>query len=212
MTRDDVKKILMKIQVLYPNWTPKADLSLVVDTWHEMLAEYEYKAMMMALNTFVTTNTKGFAPDIGQLIECTRVVENQTSLTETQAWELVSKALRNSYYNAEEQFSKLPETVQRVVGSPTQLRNWGQAELETVETVIQSNFMRTYRIELIRENQRNKMPAEIKNLIEKSDLFVPKLQVTKAEIEEKKVESANADKIEKLMKKLKGEMKQDDLQ
>ena len=164
----------MRMEMSFPNFHVDEKVkTLMINTWEEMLKDYSYECILMALKTYVLSNTSGFAPSIGQLIEATRIVDTQTSLTETQAWEIVSRALRDSYYHADEQFQKFPEIVQRVVGSPSQLRNWGQSELETVETVIQSNFMRTYRVEVMRENQRSKAPKEVKMMISAKDSFNP---------------------------------------
>lgn len=65
-----------------------------------------------------------------------------------------------------EEFSKLPPLVQKAVGTPDNLRNWSQTNLESVETVIQSNFLRAYRVEAHRAAEISKMPSDIKTMIE----------------------------------------------
>ena len=86
-----------------------------------------------------------------------------------EAWSLVSKAIRNSSYNSVEEFVKLPLLVQRAVGTPDNLRNWAVSDCQTIESVIQSNFLRTYRTVVKRENEINCMPNDIKSLIEKTN-------------------------------------------
>ena len=81
---------------------------------------------------------------------------------------LVSKALRNGYYGAEQEFEKLPPLVQKAVGAPSQLRNWSQTDSESVENVIQSNFMRTYRQELAKSREMRKIPQETRSALEQS--------------------------------------------
>ena len=81
------------------------------------------------------------------------------------AWALVSRALRNGTYGAEEEFNKLPDDVKRAVGSPEQLHNWATTDEKTVETVIQSNFMRTYRTVIERKNQTAMLPESIKHTL-----------------------------------------------
>ena len=95
------------------------------------------------------------------------VVDKLSGLNELEAWDMVSRALRDSTYHAEERFAQLPELVQRCVGSPSQLRNWGQSDLKSVETVIQSNFMRTFRDMRDRQNTINALPVEMKEEVYK---------------------------------------------
>lgn len=162
MTRDETKQLLMRISSVYPNWKPQADLKYVVETWNEYLSEYTYGEMKKALKAYTLSDTSGFAPSIGQLVEKARMINTPDELSEMEAWALVSKGLRNGYYGAEQEFEKLPTVVQKAVGSPSQLRNWSQTDINSVENVIQSNFIRTYRSVVAREREIAKMPKDIK--------------------------------------------------
>lgn len=162
MTRDDTKKLLMRISSVYPNWKPQADLTFVIETWCEYLADYSYEQILVALKTYIATDTSGFAPSIGQLVDKLQNISKPCELNEMEAWSLVSKALRNSTYNADAEFGKLPALVQKAVGSPDNLRNWSQTDIESVENVIQSNFMRTYRSVVARDKEYQKMPESVR--------------------------------------------------
>ena len=164
MEREQTKKIIAVMMATFPNYHP-VDLTATVNTWTIMLEEYSYEEVSMALKAFVTSDTSGFAPSTGQLIERIKTISTPQSLSETEAWLLVSKALRNGSYGAQEEFEKLPPIIQKCIGSPTQLRNWAQTKNESVENVIQSNFMRTYRTEVKRAEEIEKMPTEIKKMI-----------------------------------------------
>lgn len=165
MTRDDAKKIIMIIASAYPNFKP-LDLSNTVDTWHLLLSDYTYEQISVALKAYILSDTSGFAPSVGQLIEKVHTIHNSgTELNGLEAWGLVSKALRNGTYGAEEEFNKLPEIVQKAVGSPSQLRNWATTDSNSIENVIQSNFLRTYSSVCSREKEFVKMPSEIRNMI-----------------------------------------------
>lgn len=164
MEREQTKKIIAVMMATFPNYHP-VDLTATVNTWTIMLEEYSYEEVSMALKAFVTSDTSGFAPSPGQLIERIKTISTPQSLSETEAWLLVSKALRNGSYGAQEEFEKLPPIIQKCIGSPTQLRNWAQTKNESVENVIQSNFMRTYRTEVKRAEEIEKMPTEIKKMI-----------------------------------------------
>lgn len=165
MTREETVKIIRIICGSFPNFKP-SDLSETVDIWNMMLDEYRYNQIAGALKSYILADSTGFAPSIGQLIAKVKTIEEPAQLNESEAWGLVSKAIRNGYYGAVEEFSKLPPLVQKAVGTPDNLRNWSQTNLESVETVIQSNFLRAYRAEAQRAAEISKMPSDIKTMIE----------------------------------------------
>ena len=165
MTRDETVKIIRIMCDCYPNYKP-SNLSETVDVWNMMLEEYSYSQISTALKTYVHSDTSGFAPSIGQLINKLHEVQSPQELNEMEAWSLVSKALRNGYYGAIEEFNNLPPLVQKAVGSPDNLRNWSQTDTNSIENVVQSNFMRSYRLVVNRENEIKKMPADVRTLIE----------------------------------------------
>ena len=166
MSRDETKQILMRIQSTFPNWKPQSDLRFVVETWHEYLSGYDYEQVKAALKAFVMTDSSGFAPSVGQLIEILDRLGNASELSEMEAWSLVSRALRRSLYYADEEYAKLPDVVQKAVGSPEMLRSWAETDMKSIENVVQSNFMRTYRQELTRVRELRKIPANVRALLE----------------------------------------------
>lgn len=135
--------------------------------WYEELKDIPYQLAHTALRKYVSTNK--FAPTIADIREQVAELNNQNEeeLNETAAWSLVLKAIRRSTYYSEEEFAKLPATVQRAVASPKQLWEW--ATLEDVDgktlTVIQSNFQRTFRMEQQRERERNKLSPDVLKLM-----------------------------------------------
>ena len=173
MTVNDARKIIAVMLVSYPNFKP-IDTELMATTWADMLNEYSYEQVSVALKCYITTDTSGFAPSIGQLIDKLKTVEQPQELNELQAWGLVRKAINNSGYNSEEEFAKLPPLVQKAVGTPGQLKQWGMSDIESIETVAQSNFMRTYRAVVKREDEVSRMPKEIRQLIQQNE---PKITI-----------------------------------
>jgi hypothetical protein len=173
MTVNDARKIIAVMLVSYPNFKP-IDTELMATTWADMLNEYSYEQVSVALKCYITTDTSGFAPSIGQLIDKLKTVEQPQELNELQAWGLVRKAINNSGYHSEEEFAKLPPLVQKAVGTPGQLKQWGMSDIESIETVAQSNFMRTYRAVVKREDEVSRMPKEIRQLIQQNE---PKIMI-----------------------------------
>lgn len=168
MTKEQVGKLLITIQAYYPNYNPP-DKKIAINAWYVMLAEYPEDLVLQALRACIATNTSGFAPDVGQIMSKIQTISQPQELNEMEAWSLVSKALRNGYYGAVEEFNKLPPLVQKAVGSPDNLRNWAQTDSESIENVVQSNFMRTYRTVVNRAKEYQKMPKDIQALIKSTN-------------------------------------------
>lgn len=164
MTEKEVRKLLAMTQAVYPNYNPP-DREAAVNAWLMCLSEYDNNVVMAAFKAYMTTNTSGFAPAPGQLIEILQVLTQPSELNELEAWSIVRKALRNCSYNSEQEFAKLPTVVQKTVGTPQQLKIWA-CDSEFNENVVSSNFIKTYRTEVKRATELNKMPAEIRKLIE----------------------------------------------
>ena len=166
MDREETKKIIRVICASYPNYKP-ADISETIDVWANMLSEYSYEHIAVALKSYIATDTSGFAPSVGKLIQKANFLVGNGELNELEAWTLVSKALRNGYYGAEEEFSKLPPLVQKAVGSPAQLRMWATTDMKSIETVVSSNFIRTYKAEVKREEELARLPQDVKAIMQK---------------------------------------------
>ena len=166
MTKDQFKILVKAMKAVYtnPGFIPDND---AFDVWYSMLKDLDYalasRAVQMHMQTEETPPTVA-----GIRKQSAKLKADETDdLNETAAWSLVLKAIRRSTYYSEEEFAKLPSTVQRAVASPKQLREW--ATLEDVDgktlTVIQSNFQRTFRAEQQRDRERNKLSPDVLKLM-----------------------------------------------
>ena len=163
MTRDEVKEIIMIMTYTYPNYKP-TDITATVDTWTAILASYQFEHIRAALHSYILSDTKGFAPTPGQLID--KIPVKSFDMTEMEAWGMVNKALSNSSYHAKEEFEKLPVVVQKTLGRHEVLQECAGMEIDVVQSVIQSNFIRNYRTVLQREKDRNKLPTRLREILE----------------------------------------------
>ncbi len=164
MTKEEVQMLLAMTQAVYPNYNPPSR-EAAVNAWLMCLSEYDNNVVMAAFKAYMTTNTSGFAPAPGQLIEILQTLTQPSELNELEAWSIVRKALRNCGYNSEQEFAKLPTVVQKTVGTPQQLKIWA-CDSEFNENVVSSNFIKTYRTEVKRATELNKMPDDIRKLVE----------------------------------------------
>lgn len=164
MTIDETKKILAYIEALFPTFEV-SDPMTTAEAWHLELKDYPAEQIMAALKIYIKTSNTAFAPSPSQLIGAMQNVRHQEELTEGEAWVLVKKAIGDSGYHAQERFDELPPIVQKAVGNPSMLRQWGMCESDEVNTVIMSNFQRSYKAELSRKEFNDSIAPELADII-----------------------------------------------
>ncbi len=162
-----IMAILKEAYPMYYKDKPKDELSATVNLWSEMFADDDVNLVKAAIKSYIASDVKGFPPVIGQIKNSLYKLTEQEQMTEVAAWGLVSKALKNGYYNAKEEFDKLPPTIQSTIGSADRLREWSQVDVQTVQTVISSNFMRSYKVKSQQEQEYAKLPNDVKQLMSK---------------------------------------------
>jgi len=173
MTREETKELLMMIRAIYPNFNVRpSEMTPTINAWHLMLEEYSPEDVKSALKIYVKTNDTGFAPSVSQLIgSMYKPMENE-QLSEGEAWQLVKNAIQGANYHAEENYQKLPEIIQQAVGGPSMLRQWGMTDSDEVNTVIMSNFQRTYRDLLSKQKFTVKVPTTITDKLRQARIGV----------------------------------------
>jgi len=182
MERNDVQDLLAMIQGAYPNFNPP-DKTATVNAWAMALEEYGRDEVALAFKLYMKSNTSGFAPAPGQIIDKIHSMKNPEQLSEMEAWALVAKALRNGGYHALEEYQKLPPTVQRAVGTHRQLENWASDDYFNEESAKKS-FIFAYRAEVKREQELAKMPKDVHRIFETVNQ-----NSYKAQIEDKRKEA-----------------------
>ena len=168
MTREDTIKILSVLRGAYPAFyrdITKQEAESTIALWASMFEEEPYELVGAAVKAFIAADGKGFPPAIGQIKERIRQITTPEEMTEQEAWALVSKALRNSTYGSEEEFKKLPQEIQAVVHDPGQLRQWAMSPADEVETVIASNFQRSFRAKQKTTKEYLALPTSVKQMM-----------------------------------------------
>lgn len=164
MTRDETKELLMMVQAAYPNFKPP-DKTTAVNMWFVMLKDYDFKIVQVGLKAYIAADTNGFAPAIGQIIGKIHDIVDKHGMFETEAWAIVSKAIRNGVYHSADEFDKLPPEIKRAVGTPEQLFIWATDEKYN-EQVVSSNFMRSYRQVVEQKKDFEKLPSDVRKIVE----------------------------------------------
>lgn len=165
MTRNDVIKIMSVLRGAYPGFyrgISKAEALDTINLWADMFANDDAALVGVAVKCLIETDEKGFPPTIGQVKAKMRMLASKTAPTESEAWNLVAAAVKNGLYGAAEEFAKLPDVCQRIVGSPSQLRDWAMMDSDSLHSVVASNFQRSYRAISDRQKELAKLPEDVK--------------------------------------------------
>lgn len=165
MTEIETGKLIAVITEVYPRFLDGRNIQSTVTLWQKIFSGDNYAEVEAAFFAFVSTDEKGFPPAPGAIramLNKLRKPEGET--TESEAWGMVQKAARNSGYNADKEFAALPEEIQRCIGSPATLREYAIMDSETLNTVVASNFMRSYRARAVQVREMQKLPPAVREV------------------------------------------------
>ena len=164
MTKQEALAVLAILKTAYPSFYKdysKEELNAAVELWASMFVNESGKVVLEAVKSLICTLK--YPPTIADVKEKIVAIMHPETMTEMEAWHLVKKAMNTSDFVSA--FRSLPPAIRRVVGSPDQLKEWAYMESETVNSVIQSNFMRSFRVVAEREREFAKLPESAKQLI-----------------------------------------------
>ena len=169
MNRQETGIIMDILATAYPRFYAgqnAPDPERAVALWAEMFAGDDVALVAAAVKSWIEADEKGFPPSIGQIKGKLRQITGEDQeLTEAEAWALVSSAVRNGIYGAQEEFQKLPLPLQRIVGSPATLREWACMDSQELHTVVASNVQRSYRQIAAQEREMAKLPADVRAVV-----------------------------------------------
>ena len=168
MNKRDTVGIMAILQTAYPAYYAKQDDQQrieAVNLWAELFADDPPQLVAAAVKAIIVGGG-AFPPSIGEIKNKMHDLSAPAEISETEAWALVSKACTNGIYGYEMEFAKLPPTVQAAVGRPEQLREWAMMDVETVQSVVASNFMRGFKTAQKRERETALLPESVKVLLE----------------------------------------------
>ena len=93
MTIQETAAVFQILQGAYPSWKPNRDTLLA---WSALFVDEPPEIVVAGVKAFIASDTKGFAPTIGQIKSIIHTPPDQ--LTESEAWALVYKAIQNGIY------------------------------------------------------------------------------------------------------------------
>ena len=186
MTRDETLAIMSVLKAAYPSYykdLKRADAEAVVSLWHEMFKDEPAQVVAVAVKAHIASDVKGFPPHIGAIKDAIVKIKAPDQMTALEAWTIVRNAIRGASMSlssrridsngvlsdkvsAEVNFEKLPPILQRLVGSPSQLAQWEDMSTEIIDSVVASNFQRSYNARAAHEREYLTLPAEVRGLMD----------------------------------------------
>lgn len=169
MKKEDIPKLFLCIAMLFPkNERPYLEATTQAqEQWARLLGDLPTDLVRAAVEAHACVSP--FPPtiaDIRQRVAKIRQGGESGELTEAEAWAMVSKAISRASTYSVKDFEAFPPAVKRAVGSPRQLCEWGMMEIETVQSVVSSNFRRSYAQALTQHREAAMLPEAVRAQIE----------------------------------------------
>jgi hypothetical protein len=167
MNREQIIAILKVLKVAYPRFyaeMSKKEAEDTINLWQEMFSHDKPELVTAAVKDLV--NSFKFPPTIADVKDKMYELTKTDTDTPVELWNAIKKAMRNSAYNAVEEFEKLPEVAKRFVGSPNQLREWAIGT-DYNDGVIKGQFFKQVEIIKQRDKDNSMMLPEVRNLVQK---------------------------------------------
>ena len=161
----ETAQLMAVLETAYPMFYAKKteqERADAIKLWAEMFADEPGEVVAMAVKALIKSRVSTFPPGIGEITEKIQQITQPEQMTEMEAWSLVLKAIGNSNYNSGEEFQRLPPVLQRLVGAPSQLREWAAMDTETLNSVVASNFQRSYKVRAKHERDYLALPSSVK--------------------------------------------------
>ncbi len=181
MNHEETTKILALLSASYPEHFQKltsVQQQTLANVWQNRLTNEPYELVNTAIQHIIDTSP--FMPHISDVKNTIRLFTTEPPMSEQEMFNRILKAVRNSTYNSEEEFNKLPEDIQKIVGSSYTLREWALLPPESIHTVISSNLQRSYRSNVRYVEKYNAISEDIKQkLIGGGYLNIPRISEPK---------------------------------
>lgn len=162
MTYEETKSLLAYLSAVYREMSTNRDAKQMAAVWADIFRDDDSRLVTAAAKAYVSSNK--FAPTPADIREKMLLLTEKPEISEMEAWNLVSKATRNGFYGAQAEWEKLPEDIRKIV-TVQQLRMWSTMDSAQFETVVQSNFMRSFRAVKQEEGRGRLLTRDLKQAL-----------------------------------------------
>lgn len=154
------------IAMLETNWQPMKDQEAAYELWASAFEDEPFELVRAAVMALIQTDPGEFRPTVAKVRRKMHDLLYGRRISEAEAWQLVKGCLHEAQSEPEtlggarRAWKRLPEDIQKLV-TPRQLLDWNSVETGTLDTVIQSNFMRSYRDVTDRRYEKEAIPPTL---------------------------------------------------
>ena len=169
MNRVEILRMLGILKSAYPNFykdISKSEAENIVELYEMMFKDESKEVVFTALKDIISTSE--YPPTIATIKNKIYELKNPYELDNNELWISLLKAISNSSYHSEEEFSKLPNEVKLFVRSPEQLREMAVMDSDVINSVTKGQFMK--QIEVIKQRVKEDNISG-KNLLGEKEVF-----------------------------------------
>jgi macrodomain Ter protein organizer (MatP/YcbG family) len=208
--RKNAIKIVTILKAAFPTFlkeNDKAMLNMTVQTWHKYTKDLNFDLVQMAIDKYIATSNKPFAPSISEIRTIVNELENGQHKTDAEAWDVVMTQIRRcGIYEEKSALESLDEVTRKAV------RAIGYREMCLSENkeIIRAQFNKYYNSLSTRQKEKEISPLYLQKLQEiankKRIPQIPQIVQNKQieQIEPKEKKEDNISTIKDILKNLKG--------
>lgn len=167
MNREETKMIITMLSSIYVNEFSKLSedkVKQMIDVWTTLFEDEDANKIATVTKAYLKSSTNAFMPTPAMLINQAYELFTPKGMTEQEAWNCISQAIQNSGYNAKAEYDDLPKEIQAIC-TPGMLYEWSQMDSSVVQSVVASNFQRSFKVKEKQRVDYDKLPNETKSLI-----------------------------------------------
>lgn len=170
MTRAEFIQVVLVLESMYDSLKVSQN-DFAVEAWYGVLGHIGMDQMQLIIKKHVAQSR--FKPTPNDILtHYVEITEIEPQMSEVEAWGMVKKAIRNATYNSKSEFDKLPEIIQKTIGTADVLKSWAMEESENTDKITGSNFMRSFRDVRERDKQYKVLPNDVKQLISQATRLI----------------------------------------
>lgn len=168
MNKKEASRAVATIRMAYPKYykdMTKEEIEGVVNLWAFQFKDMNGTDVLYALQDYISNDTKGFPPVIGQIKDVVYKRHNVNSKSALEAWEDVIKSIRKGG-TLKEKYNRLDEVTQRTIGTKEELNEICMASIEYQLPRLKQDFLKRYELNMQKNMEYEKLPSSVKNVID----------------------------------------------
>lgn len=152
MEKEDIRQIFTYLKVQYPHsydhLSNDEEARMLLAIWHDILKDEDKKLVQAAVKKYVSENTTGFAPTIGQIRHIMVELTGIRPMSVDEAWSIArgywSSIGTDNPYELQSSWEKLPESI-KAIYSPHDMVELGfRTSSHEVEAYEKPRFMKRW--------------------------------------------------------------------